>query len=112
MAPSLLRRGRSVMTLGALACLLLAVIVQGRIEGERRGGSVHPLLYLPSGEFLQVMALGFDGLLADVLYLWSIQYYGNYDIKDRFDYLERIYEQVITELGPDDTDSYLVGGVL
>lgn len=112
MAPSLLRRGRSVMTLGALACLLLAVIVQGRIEGERRGGSVHPLLYLPSGKFLKVMALGFDGLLADVLYLWSIQYYGNYDIKDRFDYLERIYEQVITELDPHYLDPYLVGALI
>src|SRR3989441_603979 len=112
MAPSFLRRGRSLMTLGALACLLLAVIVQGRIEGEGRGGSVHPLLYLPSGKFLKVMALGFDGLLADVLYLWSIQYYGNYDIKDRFDYLERIYEQVITELDPHYLDPYLVGALI
>src|SRR3989454_6014042 len=112
MAPSLLMRGRSVMTLGALACLLLAVTVQGRIEGERRSGSVHPLLYLPSGKFLKVMALGFDGLLADVLYLWSIQYYGNYDIKDRFDYLERIYEQVITELDPHYLDPYLVGALI
>src|SRR5436309_15112867 len=112
MAPSLLRRGRSLMTLGALACLLLAVIVQGRIEGERRGGSVHPLLYLPSGKFLKVMALGFDGLLADVLYLWSIPYYGNYDIKDRFEYLERIYEQLITELDPHYLDPYLVGALI
>src|SRR3989449_3791652 len=112
MAPSFLRRGRSLMTLGALACLLLAVIVQGRIEGEGRGGSVHPLLYLPSGKYLKVMALGFDGLLADALYLWSIQYYGNYDIKDRFDYLERIYEQVITELDPHYLDPYLVGALI
>src|SRR3989454_5242845 len=112
MAPSLLRRGRSVMTLGALACLLLAVIVQGRIEGERRGGSVHPLLYLPSGKYLRVMALGFDGLLADVLYLWSIQYYGNYDIRDRYDYLERIYDQVITELDPHYLDPYLIGALI
>src|SRR2546427_3837374 len=112
MAPSFLRRGRSLMTLGARACLLPAGIVQGRMEGERRGGSVPPLLYLPSGKFLKVMALGFDGLLADVLYLWSIQYYGNYDIKDRFDYLERIYEQVITELDPHYLDPYLVGALI
>src|SRR5881296_4490473 len=112
MAPSLLRRGRSLMTLGALACLLLAVIVQGRIEGERRGGSVHPLLYLPSGKFLKVMALGFDGLLADVLYLWSIQYYANYDIRDRYNYLEQIYDQVITELDPHYLDPYLVGALI
>src|SRR2546428_4356914 len=112
MAPSLLRRGRSLMTLGALACLLLAVTVQGRIEGERRSGSVHPLLYLPSGKHLTVMALVFDGLVADVLYLWSIQYYGNYDIRDRYDYLERIYDQVITELDPHYLDPYLIGALI
>src|SRR2546426_8995925 len=100
MAPSLLMRGRSVMTLGALACLLLAVIVQGRIEGERRGGSLPPLLYLPSGEVLKAVALGFDGLLADVLYLWSVPYFGQYDIKERFYYLEGIFEQGITQLDP------------
>ncbi|SRR6266581_531811 len=111
-SPFLAGRRRAPMALCALACLLLAVIVQGRIEGEGRGGSVHPLLYLPSGKYLKVMALGFDGLLADVLYLWSIQYYGNYDIKDRYNYLERIYDQAITELDPHYLDPYLVGSLI
>src|SRR5438034_1222828 len=106
------RRRRQIMALGALACLLAAIFVQGRIEGLKPGAAAHPLLYLPSGKYLKVMALGFDGLLADVLYLWSIQYYGNYDIKDRFDYLERIYEQVITELDPHYLDPYLVGALI
>ncbi len=113
MAPVLRpRRRRALMALSALVCLLLAVIVQGRIEREVSGGSVHPLLYLPSGKYLRVMALGFDGLLADVLYLWSIQYYGRYDIEDRYTYLERIYDQVITELDPHYLDPYLVGALI
>src|SRR6266496_2372404 len=113
MAPAFLPpRAGALMALLALVCLLLAVIVQGRIEREGRGGSVHPLLYLPSGKYLKVMALGFDGLLADGLYLWSIQYYGNYDIKDRYAYLERIYDQVITELDPHYLDPYLVGALI
>src|SRR3989442_8437323 len=107
-APGARRR----MALCAVAGLLLAVLVQTQIEAIRRSSGAHPLLYLPSGKFLKVMALGFDGLLADVLYLWSIQYYGNYDIKERFDYLERIYEQVITELDPHYLDPYLVGALI
>lgn len=110
LAPALHPRRR--MALGALAGLLLAVLVQARIEGSRRSSAVHPLLYLPSGKYLKVMALGFEGLLADVLYLWSIQYYGNYDIKDRYNYLQHIYGQVITELDPQYLDPYLVGAMI
>jgi len=106
------RRRRALMALCGLACLLLAVIVQGRIEAGQRSRAIHPLLYLPSGKYLKVMALGFDDLLADMLYLWSIQYYGNYAIKDRYDYLERIFEQVITELDPHYLDPYLVGALI
>jgi tetratricopeptide (TPR) repeat protein len=106
------RRRRSLMALCGLASLLLALLVQGRIEEGKGGCDVHPLLYLPSGKYLRVVSLGFDGLLADVLYLWSIQYYGNYAIKDRYEYLERIYEQVITELDPHYLDPYFVGALI
>src|SRR3989454_3389627 len=106
------RRRRQIMALGALACLLAAIFVQGRIEGLKPGATAHPLLYLPSGKYLKVAALGFDGLLADLLYLWSIQFYGSYDIKDRYTYLERIYDQVITELDPHYLDPYLVGALI
>jgi len=104
--------GRGRMALCAVVALLLAVLVQTRIEGNRRSSGVHPILYLPSGKYLRVMALGFDGLLADVLYLWSIQYYSNYDIRDRYNYLEQIYDQVITELDPHYLDPYLVGALI
>ena len=103
---------RRIMALLALTCVLAATAVQGRIESLSRSASVHPLLYLPSGKYLRIVALGFDGLLADMLYLWSIQYYGNYEIKDRYTYLERIYDQVITELDPHYLDPYLVGALI
>jgi len=106
------RRGRRAMALGALVCLLGGILVQGRIEALDRGPAARPLLYLPSGKYLKVMALGFDGLLADALYLWSIQYYGSYDVRDRYTYLERIYDQVITELDPHFLDPYLVGALI
>jgi len=104
------RRGQALLL---VAALLSAIAVQGRIEaGAVRRPAVHPMLYLPSGKYLKVAALGFDGLLADVLYLWSIQYYGNYAIADRYDYLDQIYDTVITELDPHYLDPYLVGSMI
>jgi tetratricopeptide (TPR) repeat protein len=100
-------------TLLALGFLLLAVLVQGRIEARASGGGGgNPLLYLPSGKYLKAISLGFDELLADLIYLWSIQYYGNYAIEDRYIYLERIYGQVITELDPRYLDPYLIGALI
>lgn len=103
-------RGR--MALCAVTGLLLAALVQGRIEGSKGSGAVHPLLYLPSGKYLRVVSLGFEELAADILYLWSIQYYGHYDIKDRYGYLQHIYGQMITELDPHYLDPYLVGAMI
>src|SRR5258706_735013 len=105
-------RRMSVSVCAALGCLLGAVLVQGSLERDRRASSIHPLLYLPSGRYLKVMALGYDTLLADALYLWSIQYYSNYDIKDRYQNLSHIYEDVITELDPHFLDPYLTGALI
>ena len=106
-------RGRSGAALGALAALLAAVLIQGRIEARAsERATLSPLLYLPSGRYLSYISLGFDEILADAIYLWSIQYYGDYDIEDRYDYLEHIYGQVITELDPHYLDPYLVGAMI
>src|SRR5437867_10864498 len=114
MAPErVLRTGRLWLALFAAACLTVAAAVQGRIEARAAARSaVHPLLYLPSGRYLKVAALGFDGLLADVIYLWSIQYYGDYAIADRYDNLEQIYSKVIAELDPHYIDPYLIGSMI
>lgn len=100
----------------AVAALLLFVTagLLSRQEAARTAGAAHatPLMYLPSGRYLRVASLGFDAILADVLFLWSIQYYSNYDIVDRYDYLERIYTDVITELDPHYLDPYLVGAMI
>jgi tetratricopeptide (TPR) repeat protein len=111
--PSLARRGRLRLTLTALACLLAASLSQWRMEASVRGAeTAHPLLYLPSGRYLKLVSLGFDGLVADVIYLWSIQFYGNFAIADRYDYLEKIYGDVIAELDPLYLDPYLIGSMI
>jgi tetratricopeptide (TPR) repeat protein len=74
-----------------------------------RGAQV---LYLPSGKYLKVTSLGFPEVMADLIYIWSIQYYSNYEIADRFKYLEHIYGGVISELDPAYIDPYLIGSLI
>jgi tetratricopeptide (TPR) repeat protein len=106
------RIGRGRFLLAAAVLLLLAIGFEDRFGAAGRGHATAPLLYLPSGRYLRVAALGYDELVADALYLWSIQYYGNYDIADRYDYLEHIYKDVITELDPRYLDPYLIGAMI
>jgi tetratricopeptide (TPR) repeat protein len=104
------RRGLALLSIGAL---LLAALLQGRFDARAAAqDDVDPMLYLPSGKYLKVASLGFDEILADLIYLWSIQYYGNYSIEDRYLYLEHIYDQVVSELDPHYLDPYLIGSLI
>jgi hypothetical protein len=69
------------------------------------------LLYLPSPEMLKIMSLGNPNLAADVLYLWSIQYYSFFEPHERFLYLETIYD-LITDLDPLFFDAYRIGALI
>lgn len=63
---------------------------------------------LPSGQTLKILSFGFQDLVADMLYIWSIQFYSTYNLSNRFDYLEHIYN-VITDLAPQYKEVYIVG---
>lgn len=69
------------------------------------------IIYLPSGKYLKYATFGYSSLAADVIYLWAIQYYGTYDIPDRFKYLEHIFS-IISELDPKYIDPYEVGALI
>ena len=102
-------KGALLLLLGALtaagAGLRVDALRQGRVPG-------YHLLYLPSGRYLKALTLGYEGLAADLIYIWSIQYYSNYQIQDRYDYLDQIYRRVIAELDPHFLDPYLVGSMI
>lgn len=103
-----------------VSLMLLAVVVMlaGTIAAERALQSVdrvdplgRKLLYLPSAEMLELASLGNEGLVADLFYLWSIQYYSKYLPHERFLYLETIYD-LITDLDPLYHDAYRVGALI
>lgn len=92
-----------------LAIAVVAEVGMGRIPEQDPLG--RELLYLPSPEMLKMMSLGNPGLAADVLYLWSIQYYSLFKPHERFLYLETIYN-LITDLDPLYYDAYRIGALI
>ena len=63
---------------------------------------------LPPGKTLRILSFGFRNLIADMLFLWSIQFYSSYNLSNRYDYIEHIYT-TITDLTPQYADPYIVG---
>ena len=109
-----MRRGAApilliISLLAAAAGIMALKVATDRIPRARVPGS--SIIYLPSGKYLKYATFGYSSLAADLIYLWSIQYYSNYEIADRFKYLERIFS-IISELDPRYTDPYEVGALI
>lgn len=68
------------------------------------------MLYLPSGKYLKPASFGYYAVLADFIYLWSIQYYGDPGFHPRMEYLKHTYD-LITELDPRFLDAYQTGAL-
>lgn len=66
---------------------------------------------LPAGKTLKVLSFGYRNLAADLLFIWSIQFYSTSFIRNRFDFLERVYE-AITDITPNYRDPYIVGAMI
>jgi tetratricopeptide (TPR) repeat protein len=83
-----------------------------RLDGiprEKVPGS--SIIYVPTGNYLKHATFGYSSILADLVYLWAIQYYSDYDIPDRFEYLDHIFS-IIAELDPHYLDPYEIGGII
>jgi hypothetical protein len=71
-----------------------------------------PLMYLPNGKYLRVASLGHAGTVADMVYLWAIQYYADYTQADRARYVEHVFGSVIPDLDPRFVDAYALGALI
>jgi len=104
-------RGRW-LALAALSGLLLASGMQGRYDSTvNYFGDRNAFVSLPSGKTLRVLSFGYRNLAADLLFIWSIQFYSTYNITNRFDFLERIYN-AITDITPNYREPYLIGSLI
>jgi len=98
----------AVLILSCLVFMALKVRCD-QISRSRVPGSA--IIYLPSGKYLKYVTFGYSSVLADLIYLWAIQYYSNYAIPDRFQYLEHIFS-IISELDPRYVDPYELGALI
>ena len=77
---------------------------------QSQGSFITSMLYLPSGKYLKPASFGYHTLLADFIYLWSIQYYGDPGFHPKMEYLKHTYD-LITELDPQYLDAYQTGAL-
>lgn len=96
--------------------LVVAAILFSTVKMEtdgiaRRQAPGSSIIYIPSGKFLKFATFGFPDAAADLIYIWSIQYYGTPTIDDRFTHLEHIYG-IIGDLDPLYSDPVEVGAMI
>jgi len=90
-----------------------AFVSRVRLERDLDAAPVEQeLLYLPNGRYLRVASLGHGPLVADLVYLWAIQFYSNYERTGRHQYVEHIFGEVIPDLDPWYIDPYWVGAMI
>ena len=66
-------RSRPLYAGAALVLLLLAgLLSESATARQVEASHTAPLMYLPSGKYLRIASLGFEEILADALFLWSI----------------------------------------
>jgi hypothetical protein len=71
-------------------------------------GKRQTFVTLPSGKTIKVLSFGYHNLAADLLFIWSIQFFSNYHVTNMYNYLEHIYN-VITDINPQYLEPYIVG---
>jgi tetratricopeptide (TPR) repeat protein len=69
------------------------------------------IIYIPSGKYLKYACFGYSSLLADLIYIWAIQYFSNDSIPERFQYLTHVVS-IISELDPRYLDPYQIGALI
>ncbi len=102
-------------TTTALCLLAAGLIVPIQKQAERGLDNLPPdpdILYFGSTRAVQMIALGYDSLLADIYWMRAIQYYGRQDEADRrkirYKNLSALLETTVA-LDPDLIDAYRAG---
>lgn len=103
---------KNVLIAGLVLSLVLFSVLKLKTDAIPRntqpGSSI---IYIPSGKYLQYATFGFDTLLADLIYIWSIQYFSDEGVDKRFDHLEHVYA-IIADLDPHYLDPYQIGAMI
>lgn len=112
--PTLLQLGgRKTRVVTLIACFLALVPLQRGVDRQLTAQrKLEELLYLPSGTILRRLAMGHEGLLANIYWTRVVQYFGRKKLAHsaRFDLLGRLL-QITTELDPQLVIAYRFGAI-
>ena len=105
----------SFVILIVLMTLLVAVIVpiQRHLDGEKSAWEEHEeLLYLPSGKVLHIVSLGFDQVVADIIFIKMIGYFATHNATDHtYTWLYHMTD-ITTDLDPYFKFPYVFAGLM
>lgn len=110
----MLRKSISLFLVVVLFGFMAVYFLQQRINGII--GEYHQteeVLFLPSGDVIKKLSMGFESLVADIYWIRAIQYYGGGRIKDptrRFDLLAPLLD-ITTTLDPAMIPVYQFGAI-
>jgi len=104
---------KKVVILISIAVLLCAIyFVQKQISSEERVTLTESLLYFPSGEHIRLATLGFDAVIADLLWARTVVSFGEQFQTDKnYKWLYHPLD-IITTLDPYFEEVYMYGGIL
>jgi tetratricopeptide (TPR) repeat protein len=100
-----------------LTGLAVAVMFTGMIQIQHqmiqyKTEEVESLLYLPSGKYLKPLSLGYDQVVADLLWIKTINYFGNHFSTDKqYPWLSHLLNLII-DLDPRFDFPYYFGGLV
>jgi hypothetical protein len=107
------RLRKQVCWLLLLVCFLALIPLQRSIERSTAGvQGASEVLFLPSGESLRQLSLGYEGLLADIYWTRVVQYFGRKRIEHSTDFrLLGPLLQITTDLDPHLLIAYRFGSI-
>lgn len=78
----------------------------------QKGDNTYEVMYIPTGKILKPLTLGYDQLIADLLWIRAVNYIGTHYITDRYyPWLYHILD-IVTTLDPKFIQPYMIGGVI
>ncbi|MGA1868130.1 MAG: hypothetical protein ACMUJM_06235 [bacterium] len=91
----------SILVLSLIAVLWTSIyFLQVSIDNHFSPQQIEKMLYLPSGKFIKSLCLGFDHVVADILWIKAVGYFGAHVKSDRnYPWLYHILD-LITTLDP------------
>lgn len=97
-----------ILTVSAAGFAGLKLKLDGISRAKVPGSSI---LYIPSGKSLRMASFGYESVMADMIYLWAIQYYSDTSVPNPYQNLDHIFG-IISELDPRYEDPYLTGALI